>query len=88
MEYDNIYTNDLARQRAKYELYLRTRMNDSVSLTCVPIWWLDVNIVVSYTPKDSTVPKQYLVKSFSADMQESGSMNISMIAYYPEYENF
>lgn len=87
-EYDNIYTNDLARQRAKYELYLRTRMNDSVSLTCVPIWWLDVNIVVSYTPKDSTVPKQYLVKSFSADMQESGSMNISMISYYPEYESF
>ncbi len=63
-------------------------MNDSVSLTCVPIWWLDVNIVVSYTPKDSTVPKQYLIKSFSADMQESGSMSISMIAYYPEYESF
>ena len=87
-EYDNIYTNDLAKQRAKYELYLRTRMNDTISLTCVPIWWLDVNIIVSYTPKDTTEPKQYIVKSFSADLQESGTMSISMAAYYPEYESF
>mgnify|MGYP000447189995 CR=1 FL=1 len=87
-EYDNIYTNDLANQRAKYELFLRTRMNDGVNLTCVPIWWLDVNIVVSYTVKDSTVPKQYIIKSFSADLQESGVQNISMISYYPQYESF
>lgn len=87
-EYDNIYTNELARQRAKYELFLRTRMNDGVNLTCVPIWWLDVNIVVSYTVKDTNTPKQYIIKSFSADLQETGVQNISMISYYPQYESF
>lgn len=87
-EYDNIYTNELARQRAKYELYLHTNMNDSVNLTCVPIWWLDVNIVVSYTIKDSTVPKQYIIKSFSMDLQETGVQSITMISYYPQYESF
>lgn len=87
-EYDNIYTNDLARQRAKYELFLRTRMNDGINLTTVPIWWLDVNIVVSYTIKNTTEPKQYIIKSFSADLQETGVQNISMISYYPQYESF
>lgn len=87
-EYDNIYTNDLAKQRAKYELFLRTRMNDGINLTTVPIWWLDVNIVVSYTIKNTTVPKQYIIKSFSADLQETGVQNISMISYYPQYESF
>lgn len=63
-------------------------MNDGVNLTCVPIWWLDVNIVVSYTVKDTNTPKQYIIKSFSADLQETGVQNISMISYYPQYESF
>lgn len=87
-EYDNIYTNNLAQQRAKYELYLHTRMNDGINLTCVPVWWLDVNIVVSYTPKDTIIPKQYIIKSFSVDLQETGIQNISMISYYAQYESF
>lgn len=48
-EYDNIYSDDLAQQRANYELWKRTRLEDTITLTCIPIPWLDVNQLVEYT---------------------------------------
>lgn len=84
-EYDNIQSNSLAQERSDYELWLRTRMNDSITLTCVPIFWADVNIVVNYTPKNSTVPIPYIIKSISTDYNVTGTQTIQMIRYYPLY---
>jgi len=47
-EYDNIYTTDLAEQRAKYELWLKTRLNEQLSLDVVPILWADVNAKINH----------------------------------------
>ena len=47
---ERIYNNDLAAQRARYELFLHARMNDAIALEVVPIYWLnDVNIKINYT---------------------------------------
>lgn len=84
-EYDNIYTNDLCIQRAKYELYLKSRLHDSISMTAVPIYWLDVNTIISYTLPQEDSPSYWLIKSISTDISASGTQTIEAIKYYPLY---
>ena len=84
-EYSNCLTDDLAKQRAEYELYLHTRMNDSIDLTCVPAYFLDVNILVNFSKKDTTTPLPYLIKSINFGLGPEDSMSINMIRYYPAY---
>lgn len=82
-EYANCYSDELAQERAEYELYLHTNMNNSVTLTCVPVPWLDVNIKVSYTPKRAKEPEQYMIKSISFGLSPQESMSINMVKFYP-----
>ena len=84
-EYDNIYSDDLAQQRANYELWKRTRLEDMITLTCVPIPWLDVNQLVEYTSHESGETHQYIIKSITTDYNETGTQTIVMSRYYPLY---
>lgn len=84
-DYDNCLTDDLAYQRAMYELYMHTNINDSLTLSCVPIPWLDVNTLVEYTLQRNGETRQYLIKSFSYGFDIDDTMSITMVRYYPEY---
>ena len=84
-DYDNIWSDDLALQRAKYELYLRARMNDSITITCVPIYYMDVNIKIEHQIDETYDLNQYLVKSITTDLSPSGTQSIKAIRFYPEY---
>lgn len=84
-EYDNITSNDLAKQRADLELYWRCRLNDSISLATIPIPWLDVNIIMSHAIKLQGDQKKYMIQSYNAQYGESNSMTISASSWYPYY---
>ena len=84
-EYENIWSNDLAQQRANYELWLHTRLNDSISLSVVPLYWLDVNILVDYTRVNTTETNQYIIKSIDTRLSPDGTQTINMVRYYPLY---
>ena len=84
-DYDNIMSDELALQRAKLEIYWKCRLNDSIALTCIPIPWVDVNILVSHAPKNSTKQKKYMVKSFNASYGDNTTMTINAISYYAYY---
>ena len=84
-DYDNIMSDELALQRAKLEIYWKCRLNDSIALTCIPIPWVDVNILVSHAPKNSTRQKKYMVKSFNASYGDNTTMTINAISYYAYY---
>lgn len=84
-EYENIWSNDLAQQRANYELWLHTRLSDSISLSVVPLYWLDVNILVDYTRVNTTETNQYIIKSIDTSLSPDGSQTINMVRYYPLY---
>ena len=84
-DYDNIYTNDLAKQRAEYELWQRTRLQDSVTLTLAPIYQLDVNCVVEITLENKNEPEPYIIKTINTVLSYSGIQTIQMIRYYPLY---
>ena len=82
---ERIYSNDLARQRADYELFLHARMNDSITLEIVPIYWLnDVNIKINYTNSKIGIEGEYLIKSMEIPLSISSSMTINAIKVYPK----
>lgn len=84
-DYDNIYTNDLAMQRAEYELWTRTRLEDSVTLSCVPVYSLQTNTVVSKTLTNQINPTLFIIKTITTNLSYSGTQSIQMITYYPLY---
>ena len=86
-EYDNIYSNDLARQRAKYEIYLRSRLHDNITIKCLPIYWLDVNQIIEYKlPNSESKESDYwLVKSVDTEVSVDGTQTINAMRYYSEY---
>ena len=86
-DYSNCITDDLAQQRANYELWLHTNMNNTIQLTCVPVPFLDVNILVEYTNNQNKQTNQYIIKSIDFGLAPEESMTLTMIQFYPEYSN-
>ena len=88
-EYENITSDKLALERAKYELWKRTRLQDSITLTSIPNPWLDVNILISHAirGKSQENAAQYIIKSISTDYGIEGTQSINAITYYPLYSD-
>ena len=87
-DYENIQTDELALERAKYEIYLRCRLNDTINVTTVPIYWADVGWKVNYRPLGGNVINQYLVQSISTDLAPDGKQTWNLSRFYPLYESF
>lgn len=87
-EYDNIYTSQLAQERANYELYLHCKLQDSLTLTCVPLFYLDVNWLIEITlPNKLGQPEtnQYIIKQINTTFGTTGTQDITLMRYYPLY---
>lgn len=85
-EYENITSDDLAADRAKWENWKNCRLTDNITITTVLLPFLDVNKKVSYKRSDSDVEYQYIISSISHDFSEFTS-TITMYRFYPLYEN-
>lgn len=85
-EYENIYSEDLAMQRAKYENWKTTRLEDGVSIRSILIPWLDVNQKIRYISPGSHDVHDYIIKSIKIELT-SGTMTINAIKFYPLYQN-
>ena len=83
-EYENCYSDELAQARADYELWLHTNMNNTVQLNCVPVYWLDVNVLVSYTSMRTKETNLYIIKSINFGLGPTDTMTVNMIKFYPE----
>lgn len=86
-DYANCISDDLAQQRAERELFLHSNMNDSITLTCVPVYWLDVNIVVSYTSLRTKETNLYIVKSINIGLAPTDNMTVTLVRLYLDSEN-
>lgn len=84
-DYEKIYSNDLANQRARYEIYKHTVLSTSLDLNMVAVPWLDVNVKISYKIQKEDEEKQYIIKSISGSTTEA-TMSMSCVFFYPEYE--
>lgn len=84
-EYDVIYSNTLCEQRARYELYLHSSMQDTITLNCVSIPWLDVNKLVEFSIPNENIVKKWIVKNITTDYSVTGTQSIVLSRYYPLY---
>ena len=84
-DYDNISTSELAYQRAKYELYTRCRLNDSLNLTCLPIYWLDVNWLIAITLPTENERKYFVTKEITISSGVTATQSITMASFYDFY---
>ena len=84
-EYDNIYSNQLAMDRAVYELYQRCRLHDTLTIQCVPIYSLDTNQMISITLPNEDEISFWLIKNISTDISVDGTQTITAMRYYAEY---
>lgn len=88
-EYDNIYTDSLAMERAQWELYTRCRLQDQITLNCIPIYWLDVNKLISITLPNKNGNEEktlYIIKSINTTFGVDGTQSIQCVKYHPYYE--
>lgn len=82
---ESIYSQELAKDRAKYELYLHARLNDSISLEIIPIPWLnDVNIKISYTNESAGIEGEYLIQTLDIPLDIGSNMTLTASKIYPE----
>lgn len=84
-EYENIVSNDLALQRAKYEIYKRCRLNDTINLTTVPIYWADVNWKVAYTPLGENSSYEYMIQTIQIPLSVKNTQSFNLSRFYPLY---
>lgn len=84
-EYENIVSDDLALQRAKYEIYKKCRLNDTISLSTIPIYWADVNWKVSYSPLGGDIKNEYMIQSISIPLSINGTQTFNLSRFYPLY---
>ena len=84
-EYENITSDDLAADRAKWENWKNSRLTDNITITTVLLPFLDVNKKVSYKRSDSDVEHQYIISSISHDFA-GFTTTITMYRFYPLYE--
>ena len=82
-EYENIVSDDLALERARYEIYLRCRLNDTINLNTTPIYWADVNWKVSYKPLGNDITYQYMIQSINIPLGIQSTQTFNLSRFYP-----
>lgn len=85
-EYEDIYNNDLAMERASYETWKSSRLTDTITIELLDVPFLTVNQKVSYTPENEEIAYPYIIKSISESFG-SGLMTITMMRFYKLYPN-
>jgi len=83
-EYENIYSEDLATQRAEYELWQSTDLLDTITLEMIEIPWLGVNQKIEYTSNITGVTDTYIVKKKTGS-STVGMMTITCQRFQPLY---
>lgn len=83
-EYSGIYTTQLAFERAKYENWLRTRLQDTITFESILIPWLDVNQKIEFTSPETDEIATYIVQTIGFDFAK-WTMTVKCSRFYPYY---
>ena len=66
-----------AYEQMRKELYQYTNYNEQVSLTMLPIYYLEPNIRITIRDIESGIYGDYMIKSFSLSLDVNGTMSLS-----------
>ena len=83
-EYDDIYADELALERAEYENWKKTRLNDVITLNILMIPWLIGNEKISYRRQKVNLTDDYIIKQINGSVS-SWTQTLTMSKFYPLY---
>lgn len=83
-DYEQIYTTDLARQRAEYEAWKAGRLTDSITVETILIPFLDVNVKIKYKSVHRGQVDTYIIDKISHSF-DGFTTTIEMHRFYPIY---
>lgn len=83
-DYEQIYTSDLARQRAEYEAWKAGRLTDSLTIETRLIPFLDVNKKINYKSIRTGKVDTYIIDKISHSFNNF-TTTIEMHKFYPTY---
>ena len=83
-DYENIYSDELAVERAKLENWKKTRRQETISLQMIDIPWIDVNCKIEYKSYVNGETHQYIIKNISS-VTSDGTMTVELMRFYPLY---
>lgn len=75
------YAND-AFSNIKNSLFTHTNYNESITISCVPIYTLDVNEIVNVLDLETQILGNYYIQSISFDFSEGAQMSIAAQKIY------
>lgn len=83
-DYDSIYSDELAVERAKYENWKKTDLLDTISIPCIDAPFLHVNHKIEFMRATESVAYVYDVVSKTGDVI-NGTMDIEIKRHKGEY---
>ena len=75
---NHAYSINLCKKRAEQEVYLHQQATEKVTITCLPIYSLDVNKVVYLNDSESGAVGEYVVNSISCGLGVGDTMSITL----------
>lgn len=87
-EYENIQSDYLAQERANWELYQRTRLQQTMTLYMSPIWYFDVNQIILHEPRETKQTAKYLIQNITYNLGVEEQMTMTLQSYYSYWNTF
>lgn len=82
-----IGTDKLCKSRATWELYKSTQLAESITVSMIPMYWIQAGQIVEYTSLRTGETDTYIIDSVSCDVSVDGIMNLNMTKFYTYYED-
>lgn len=73
----NIYTKSQCDSRAEWELQLHSNLNETINLTCLALYYLDVDMLIYLYNKELNVDGKYKIDKISFSLKE-GTMSLTV----------
>lgn len=79
---DKIFTDEQAVLRAEYELQKHSNLKETINLSCVPIYLLDVNNLIYINQPKIGIVGTYLINQVNCNLGPEGTMDITAYKIY------
>lgn len=79
---DDLYTQAQVDSACDYYIYKHNTLSESITITCLPLLFLDVDMVVSINETDYGIIGKYLIDNIDLDLKYNGMMSIKAHKIY------
>lgn len=79
---DKIFTEEQARQRCEYELYKHNNMCETVEISCIPLYFLDVNKLIEFNKPEIKLSGKFLIDNITIPLDSAGTASLSAHKVY------